>query len=259
MSTIFNDQISLQAPKTLDARSAVFENGATRPYNDLNEAITTIQFPSIGLDVFISNGIGGADKYTFTGGVDINSLIKQPSPGDYSDSLAQLGQAQNNISGLVQQISNVQDLLEDTITQANIASGDASQASTDAATAITASSTNTSAIAALKPHPVIRKTTDYTLVAADFAGSNQITVEFDTTGGGIQFTLPVANTIKGWEVFLILAAAAGSPAPVTVKVATGQVINYVVDSTRTIGAVASVLRFRTNFGTSGTPTGYNQF
>lgn len=252
MSTIFNDQISLQAPKTLDARSAVFENGATRPYNDLNEAITTIQFPSIGLDVYIANGIGGTDKYTFTGGVDINSLIKQPSPADYGDSLAQLGQAQNNIAGLVQQISNVQDSLEDTITQSNTASGDAQQASTDVATL-------TTTIATIKQHVVLRKTSDYVMVAADFAGSNQITVEFDTTGGGIQFTLPVANTIKGWEVFLILSAAAGSPAPVTVKVATGQVINYVVDSTRTIGAIGTALRFRTNFGTSGTPTGYNQF
>lgn len=252
MATIFNDQINLQAPKTLDARSAVFENGATRPYNDLNEAVTTIAFPTIGLDVYVSDGAGGTNKYTFTGGTDISSLIKQPSPGDYSDALSTLGQAQNNIAGLVQQISNVQDQLEDTITQSNIASGDAQQASTDVATL-------TTTVALIKQHVVLRKTSDYVMVAADFAGSNQITVEFDTTAGGIQFTLPVANTIKGWEVFLILSAAAGSPAPVTVKVATGQVINYVVDSTRTIGAVGTALRFRTNFGTSGTPTGYNQF
>lgn len=251
MATIFNDQINLQAPKTLDARSAVFENGVTRPYNDLNEAITTIAFPTIGLDVYVYNGVGGTDKFTFTGGTDISNLIKQPSPGDYSDSLSQLGQAQNNIAALVQQISNLQDALENTITQANIASGDATQASTDVAT-LTTTVTN------LKPRTVIRKTADYTLVAADFAGSNEITVEFDTTGGGIQFTLAVANTIKGWDVNLILVAAAGSPAPVTVKVATGQVINYVVDSTRTIGAVGTALRFKTNFGTSGTPTGYNQ-
>lgn len=83
MAVTYNDNVDLEAPKSLDKRYQKFSGGAGVPFASLNEANTAnvLAVRHIGLTVLIDIG-GTPTEYWYIGGIaDGNLVVKATGEG----------------------------------------------------------------------------------------------------------------------------------------------------------------------------------